>query len=86
MTSVIEKKKKTFVRDLVVECDSSVHVGAFLLIVTGCFHHVLWVTEQSQVHQLVIQTTLLFRHNTHFNKSLRERLKHINNNEHRHSA
>lgn len=50
--------------NLVVECNSSVHMGAFLLIVTGSLHHVLWVTEQSQVHQLVIQTILLFRHNS----------------------
>lgn len=53
------------VTDLVIERDSSVHMGAFLLIVTCSFHHVLWVTEQSQVHQLVIQTTLLVRHNTY---------------------
>lgn len=45
-----------------VELDSSVHVGSFLLIVTGSLHHVLWVAEQSQVHQLVVQTILLFRH------------------------
>lgn len=45
-----------------VELHSSVHVGAFLLIVTGSLHHVLWVAEQSQVHQLVVQTSLLFRH------------------------
>lgn len=42
-----------------VESNSSVHVGPFLLIVTGGLHHVLGVTEQSQVHQLVIQTILL---------------------------
>lgn len=74
--------KTTFVRDLLVECYSSVHVGAFLHIVTRRFHHILWVTEQSQVHQLVIQTILLFRHNTYFNNSLWEQLKHISNNEH----
>lgn len=45
-----------------VELHSSVHVGAFLLIVTGSLHHVLCVAEQSQVHQLVVQTSLLFRH------------------------
>lgn len=60
MILVIEKKQTA---NLVVECDSSVHMGAFLLVVTGCLHHVLWVTEQSQVHQLVIQTVLLFTHN-----------------------
>lgn len=49
--------------DLVVERDSSVHMGAFLLVVTGSLHHVLWVAEQSQVHQLVVQTVLLFIHN-----------------------
>lgn len=50
--------------DLVIKCDSSVHVRAFLLVVTGSFHHVLWVTEQSQVHQLVIQSVFLVRHKT----------------------
>lgn len=64
ITPVIQKQE-IFVRDLVVECDSSVHMGAFLLVVAGGLHHVLWVTEQSQVHQLVIQTILLFRHSAH---------------------
>lgn len=45
-----------------VECYCPVHVGAFLLIVTGSLHHVLRVTEQSQVYQLVIQIILLYRH------------------------
>lgn len=45
-----------------VESNGSVHVGPFLLIVTGGLHHVLGVTEQSQVHQLVIQTILLHTH------------------------
>lgn len=53
-----------FVNDLVIKCDSSVHVGAFFLIITCSLHHVLWVAEQSQVHQLVIQAVLLFRHQT----------------------
>lgn len=47
---------------LMVERDCPVHVGAFLLIVTGSLHHVLRVTEQSQVYQLVIQIILLYRH------------------------
>lgn len=46
-------------RYLVVKCDSPVHVGSFLLVVTGGFHHVFWVAEQSQVHQLIIQAILL---------------------------
>jgi len=39
---------------LVVQHYSSVHVAAPLLIVAGGLHHVLRVTEQRQVHQLVI--------------------------------
>lgn len=50
--------------NLVVERHSSVHMRAFLFIVAGRLHHVLWVTEQSQVHQLVVQTVLLFTQNT----------------------
>lgn len=42
-----------------VERDSSVHVSAFVFVVTSSLHHVLWITEQSQVHQLVIETVLL---------------------------
>lgn len=64
VTSVIQKLNKC-TRDLVVECDGSVHVGFFLLVVTGRLHHVLRVTEQSQIHQLVIQTVLLCTHDTH---------------------
>lgn len=47
--------------NLVVEHHCSVHVAAFLFIIASSLHHVLWVTEQSQVHQLVIQTVLLGR-------------------------
>lgn len=44
------------------ERHSSVHVGSLLFVVAGSLHHVLWVTEQSQVHQLVIQAVLLSNH------------------------
>lgn len=47
---------------LVEERYSSVHVGSLLLIVAGSLHHVLRVTEQGQVHQLVIQAVLLSSH------------------------
>lgn len=54
-----------------VERNSSVHVGAFLLVVTRSLHHVLWVAEQSQVHQLVVQAILLVRHKgTHLTRVL----------------
>lgn len=58
------KKGHRFVSYLMEEGHSSVHVGSLFLVVTGGFHHVLWVTEQSQVHQLVIKAVLLFGHNT----------------------
>ena len=45
-----------------VEHHGPVHVAALLLIVAGGLHHVLRVTEQRQVHQLVIQTALLETH------------------------
>lgn len=73
--SVIQKKTQTLVMDLVVESHSSVHMGAFLLVVTGCLHHVLWVTEQSQVHQLVIQAILLITHSKSQEATERDRLK-----------
>lgn len=44
---------------LVEERHSSVHVASLLLVVAGSLHHVLRVTEQGQVHQLVIQAVLL---------------------------
>lgn len=44
-----------------VKRNSTIQMGAFLLVVTRSLHHVLWVTEQGQVHQLVIQAVLLIR-------------------------
>lgn len=46
---------------LVVKRNSTIQMGAFLLVVTRSLHHVLWVTEQGQVHQLVIQAVFLIR-------------------------
>lgn len=59
------RSEENTLRDLVIECHSSVHVGAFLLVVAGGLHHVLRVAEQRQVHQLVVQTRLLLAHHTH---------------------
>lgn len=56
--------------DLVVECHSSVHMHPFLFIVRGSLHHVLWIAEQGQVHQLVIQTVLLYKHNSYKSTAL----------------
>lgn len=52
-------QKQLLLSNLVVEVDGSVHVGASLLVVTRGLHHVLGVTEQSHVHQLVVQTVVL---------------------------
>lgn len=74
------KKGHCFVSYLMEEGHSSVHVGSLFLVVTGGFHHVLRVTEQSQVHQLVIKAVLLFGHNTHVPNPSAQRVNTTNNN------
>lgn len=44
---------------LVKKHDSPVHMDTLVLIVAGRLHHVLRVTQQSQVHQLVVQAVFL---------------------------
>lgn len=57
---------------LVVKRNSTIQMGAFLLVVTRSLHHVLWVTEQGQVHQLVIQAVLLIRQTQENNDGKKE--------------
>lgn len=67
--SIHWKGKKTH---LVVKRNSTIQMGAFLLVVTRSLHHVLWVTEQGQVHQLVIQAVLLIRETQENNDGKKE--------------
>lgn len=55
-----------------VKRNSTIQMGAFLLVVTRSLHHVLWVTEQGQVHQLVIQAVLLIRETQENNDGKKE--------------
>lgn len=55
-----------------VKRNSTIQMGAFLLVVTCSLHHVLWVTEQGQVHQLVIQAVLLIRQTQENNDGKKE--------------
>lgn len=41
-----------------VKHNSSVHVCFFLFIVHGCVHHILWITEQRKIHELLVQVIL----------------------------
>lgn len=41
-----------------IKHNSSVHVRSFLFIVHGRVHHILWITEQRQIHELLIQVVL----------------------------